>query len=106
MRHGDLAGGAMTDQPRPVELTSREVELILQYACPFPDHADQLRASQSKGSWHAIEIDPYWISHWIGDLVHSTKAIRSQRLLEEIDRLCAVLETATTHAARRSSLDT
>jgi hypothetical protein len=31
---------------------------------------------------------------WIADLVRSAKEIRSQGLLEELDALCDVLETA------------
>ena len=75
-------------------LAPREVDLLLEYAYPFPDHADLLRASISKDGWHTIRIDSYWISQWIGDLVYSSKKIRSQRLLEELDRLCCALESA------------
>lgn len=95
----------MKHKKQKVELTVREVALLLKYACPFPEHADLLRASQPREGWHTVDIDAYWVSHWVGDLVHSARSIRSRSLLEEIDGLCATLENAATRDHTLQSWD-
>lgn len=89
-----------TENPCTLELTRRELDLILKYGYPFPDHAELLRASKVKDGWHIAHIDPYWISMWIADIVRSARSIRKQSLLEELDALCDVLETAEHRHAR------
>ena len=83
-----------------IKLTTRDIELLLKYAYPFPEHAELLRQSQEKGGWHTIHVDTYWMPMWIGDLVYSAKKIRGQSLLDEIDALCTVLESAETRNLR------
>lgn len=83
-----------------LELTPRELALILKYGYPFPEHADRLRASKLEAGWHVVRIDAYWIEMWIADLVRSAKEIESQALLDELDALCDVLENAMHHASR------
>src|SRR5665213_46131 len=77
-----------------LQLTARERKLILKYGYPFPGQEAQLRNCQIVNGMHVAHIDPYWISMWIADLVRSAKEIRSQGLLEELDALCDILETA------------
>jgi len=85
---------------RSLELTQRELNLLLKYTYPFPEQAEVLRTSQAKNGFHRVQIDRYWISMLIGDLVYSAKKIRSQRLLEELDVLCSVLEAAENNLPR------
>lgn len=89
----------LTD-PCTVQLTPRELQLVLKYGCPFPSEAELLRSSPVKDGWHVVHVDAYSVGMWIGDIVHSAKAIRSQRLLEELDELCDVLETAECNIRR------
>ena len=85
---------------RLLELTQRELQLLLKYAFPFPEQAEVLRTSQAKNGFHLVQMGNYWISLLIGDLVYSAQKIRSQRLLEELDALCCVLETAQNNPLR------
>ena len=84
----------MTEDTSELQLTTRELKLALKYGYPFPEQEEQLRNSQVINGMHVAHIDPYWISTWIADVVRSAKKIRSQGLLEELDALCDVLETA------------
>lgn len=79
---------------RTLELTSREVHLLLKYGYPFPDAEAPLRNSSAVKGYHHVQIDAYWIEQMIGDLVRSAKEIRSRVLLEELDALCCTLESA------------
>jgi len=90
----------MTDEHRPagdlcaVELTQREVDLLLKYGYPFPDAEAALRCSSAVRGFHRVEIGDFWIEHLIADLVRSMKKIRSRGLLEELDELCDTLQFA------------
>ena len=77
-----------------VELTSREVSLLLKYGYPFPDEEQKLRASKAVKGMHRVRLGAYWIELMLGDLVRSAKEISSRRLLDELDELysCSVLE--------------
>lgn len=77
---------------RTVELTTREVSLLLKYGYPFADEERKLRASQPEGDIHRVRLGAYWIELMLGDLVRSAKEIRSPRLLDELDELYSVLE--------------
>ncbi len=79
---------------RTVELTSREVSLLLKYGYPFPDEEQKLRASKAVDGIHRVRLGAYWIELMLGDLARSEREIRSQRLLEELDELYSVLEFA------------
>ena len=83
-----------------IELTTRDIELLLKYAYPFPEHAELLRQSKASGGWHTVHVDTYWMPLWIGDLVYSAQKICSQSLLDEIDALCTALESAETRNQR------
>jgi hypothetical protein len=79
---------------RALELTSREVQLLLKYGYPFPEQEQALRESKAVKGVHRVRIDSYWIELMVGDLVRSAKELRSQALLEELDALCDALESA------------
>ena len=77
---------------RTLELTSREMSLLLEYGYPFPDEEQALRASKPVGGIHRVRLGAYWIELMLGDLVRSAKEIRSRRLLDELDELYSALE--------------
>jgi hypothetical protein len=77
-----------------VELTSREVSLLLRYGYPFRDEEQKLRASKAVGGIHRVRLGAYWIELMLGDLVRSAKEISSRRLLDELDELYSVLESS------------
>ena len=90
----------MADDIRTLHLTKRELGLLLKYGYPDPDDAAMLRASKVQNGVHVAHIDSFWLSRWIADIVRSAKKIRSHSLLEELDALCDVLETAEQNNAR------
>ena len=90
----------MTDATCRLELTVRELALLLKYGLPFDEEAEQLRSSKVMNGMHVAHVDPYWVSLWTADIVRSAKKIRSQGLLEELDALCDVLENAENHDRR------
>lgn len=79
---------------RTVELTSREVSLLLKYGYPFRDEEQKLRASKAVGGIHRVRLGTYWIEVMLGDLVRSAQEISSRRLLDELDELYSVLESS------------
>jgi hypothetical protein len=97
---GDLEGSSDKDAEgrgsdlRTVELTTREVGLLLEYGYPFPDEEQKLRASKAVEGIHRVRLGSYWIELMLGDLVRSAKEIRSRRLLDELDELYSVLESS------------
>lgn len=87
---------------RTVELTPREVELLIEYGCPWPKLEERLRASRAVRGYHRLPINAYWIEMMIADVVRSAKEIRSRRLLEELEALCSSLERALGPGAWRA----
>lgn len=79
---------------RTIEITPRERQLLLKYGYPFPEAEEPLRNSRAVKGYHRVRIDAYWIEMMVADLSRSAREIRSRTLLEEIDALCDVLETA------------
>jgi hypothetical protein len=79
---------------RTVELTPREISLLLKYGYPFPEQEATLRKSRAVAGYHHVRIDAYWIELMIGGLVRSAKKLHSRALLEELDELCCALEAA------------
>jgi hypothetical protein len=77
-----------------IELTPREVKLVIKYGYPFPDDAARLRASPLRNGVHVVTIDPYWVEMWVADIVRSAKEIESDALLAQLDEVCCVLEAA------------
>ena len=90
----------MVDDIRTLHLTQRELGLLLKYGYPDPDDAEMLRSSKVQNGVHVAHIDSFWLSMWIANIVRSAKKIRHQGLLEELDALCDVLETAEQNHAR------
>jgi len=91
----------MTDEQRSqaddlcaVELTQREVGLLLKYGYPFPDAEEALRGSKVVRGFHRVMIAGFWLENLIADLVRSMKKIRSRGMLEELNELCDKLELA------------
>ena len=85
---------------RTLTLSQREVDLLLQYACPWPDDEERLRNSKPKRGQHHVQIECEWISMMICDLVHSAKTLHNRALLDELDALCSVLENTEQHDER------
>ena len=85
---------AETTEQCTVELTPREVKLVIKCGYPFPDDAARLRESPTRNGVHVVTINPYWVEMWIADVVRSAKTIESAALLAELDEVCRVLEAA------------
>jgi hypothetical protein len=83
-----------------LELTTREVKLLLKYGYPFEDEQKALRASRAVKGYHRVRIGAYWIEMMIADLIRSAKELRTPSLLDEIDALCDVLENALANPSK------
>jgi hypothetical protein len=79
---------------RTLELSSREVQLLLKYGYPFPDAEQPLRESRAVKGVHHVRIDAYWLEMMLGDLCRSVRQLSSHALVEELDALCDTLELA------------
>jgi hypothetical protein len=93
------------EQPRDLrtlELTTREVKLLLKYGYPFEDEQKTLRASRAVKGYHRVRIGAYWIEMMVADLNRSAKDLRTPSLLEEIDSMCDVLENALRNPSKPS----
>lgn len=90
----------MNDSIVTVELSTREAHLLLRYGYPFEDEKAQLEAFKDRKGPHRLKIDRFYLSMMIADLVRSAKKLRSNAVLEEIDALCCVLESAEQNQQR------
>src|SRR3984957_10808547 len=90
--------------PRTLELTARELGLLLKYGYPFSDEAQKLRDSKAVKGYHRVPIDAYWIEMMLADIVRSAKEISSPALLEELDALCSLLDCALENRPRIHSV--
>jgi hypothetical protein len=93
----------MTDQGNKlptIELTSRELHLLLEYGYPFEEQEQVLRASKAVRGYHRVRLDPFWIEMLLGDVIRSAREITNRRLLDELDGLCGALEWALSEAQR------
>ncbi len=79
---------------RTLELSSREVHLLLKYGYPFPEAERPLRESRAVKGIHQVHIDAYWLEMMLGDLCRSVREQSSRALVEELDALCDELERA------------
>jgi hypothetical protein len=79
---------------RTLELSSREVHLLLKYGYPLPEAERPLRESRAAKGIHRVRIDAYWLEMMLGDLCRSTREQSSRGLVEELDALCDELERA------------
>ena len=87
-----------------IEITGREAKLILKYGYPFPDQAELIKPYAGKAGYHTIAIGKYWLEIIIGDLCRSIKEVKSRSLIDELDELCDVLETAISSSQRTMTL--
>ncbi len=93
----------MTDQSKKVptiELTSRELHLLLEYGYLFEEQAQILRASKAVRGFHRVRLDSFWIEMLLGDVIRSAREITNRRLLDELDGVCGALEWALSEAHR------
>ncbi len=93
----------MTDQGNKlptIELTSRELHLLLEYGYPFDEQAHTLRASKAVRGYHRVRLDSFWIEMLLGDVIRSAREITNRRLLDELDGVCGALEYALNEANR------
>jgi hypothetical protein len=77
-----------------VEISQREVQLLLRYGYPFDDVRAQLESFKTRKGPHSLQIDSFYLPRLTADLVYSAKKIRSRTTLHEIDELCSVLDHA------------
>lgn len=83
-----------------IELTSRELDLLLEYGYPFEEQEQTLRASKAVRGFHRVRIDSFWIEMLLGDVIRSAREITNRRLLDELDGVCGALEVALSGAHR------
>jgi hypothetical protein len=81
-----------------IELTSRELDLLLEYGYPFEEQEQTLRASKAVRGFHRVRIDSFWIEMLLGDVIRSAREITNRRLLDELDGVCGALEVALSGA--------
>jgi hypothetical protein len=87
----------VTDQGKKlptIELTTRELHLLLEYGYPFEEQAQTLRASKAVRGFHRVRIDSFWIEMMLADVIRSAREISNRRLLDELDGVCGALEAA------------
>lgn len=78
-----------------IGLTSRQVDLMLKYTCPFEKEEKQLKAIQKDpGNLHVLESCDFYAPRLIGDIVHYAKEIDDEYLLEELDEIADIIEMA------------
>ena len=77
-----------------VELTLREVDLLLEYAYVMDEELEQLKRFKGEPGYHLLKTDGYSITGFIADLVHHAKKTNNDQLLADFDELCTVMETA------------
>ena len=93
----------MTDQGKKlptIELTSRELHLLLEYGYPFEEQAQILQASKAVRGFHRVRLDSFWIEMLLGDVIRSAREITNRRLLDELDGVCGALECALSETRR------
>ena len=93
----------LTDQSNKlptIELTSRELGLLLEYGYPFEEQEQILRASRAVRGFHRVRIDSFWIEMMLADIIRSAREIANRRLLDELDGVCGALEVALSGAHR------
>jgi len=83
-----------------VELTGRQVDLLLKYAYPFDFEEEQLlKFEKRKSKYHVLETCDFYGPRLVGDLFHATKNIVGDSLVEELDELASIIETSISIAS-------
>jgi hypothetical protein len=86
--------GEQDRDARMVELTTRQVSLLIEYGYPFAEQEQRLRSSKAVKGIHRVRIGAYWIELMMADLIRSAREISRRRLLDELDELYSALEYA------------
>lgn len=82
-----------------IEVTSRQVDLMLEYACPFEDEEKQLIELQKrKGDFHVLESCDFYAPRLIGDIAHYAKQVDDEALFEELVEITEIIEMAISSA--------
>lgn len=85
----------MSVKPVQIELTKRHIELLLKYSYPFDDEREQLeRMNGKKDEFQKLSTDDFYAPRLIGDLAYSAKEVSDEMLLDELDELCEIVDTA------------
>jgi len=83
-----------------IGLTSRQVDLMLMYACPFEKEEKQLRAIQEHpGHLHVLESCDFYAPRLIGDIAHYAKRVDDEDLFEELIDIAETIEMAISRAS-------
>ena len=68
-----------------IELTSRQVDLMLEYSCPFEKDEKQLKELRKRrGDFHVLESDDFYAPLLIGDILDVVKKTNDECLLDEL----------------------
>jgi len=86
----------MSKDPINIEISGREAKLVLKYGYPLPEQAKLFKPFAGKASYHTLDVDQYWLEMIIGDLSRSMREVKSHSLIDELDELSSVLESAIT----------
>ncbi|WP_158583842.1 hypothetical protein [Salinibius halmophilus] len=78
---------------RTVTITHRQAQLVLKHGY-FDDKSEKsaVEAIPKGRGYYEVELSEFTCENFIADLVHYAKRLRSERSLDEIDRLCDELE--------------
>ena len=84
-----------------IDLTGREVELLLAHTSPFDDEREQLKRFAGKAGTHRLKTDDFYLSGLLADINHSSKDIYDEGLSDELDDLFTRLDIAFSAGTRR-----
>ena len=84
----------MTTKNIGLEISKREVNLILKYGYPFTDEKEKFKDASKKNGIKEFDISKYWLELIVGDLCRSIREMKNTQLQEELDCLCESIEIA------------
>lgn len=86
-----------------IEVTNRQIDLMLEYACPFEKEEKQLKELQKKrGNLHILESCDFYAPRLIGDIAHYAKKVNDEGLLEELIEITEIIDMAISNASRKA----
>ena len=78
-----------------IELSSRQVDLLLKYGYAFENEEKQLKKfSEKRSNWHVLVSDDFYAPRLVGDLVYSAKKLTDESILDELDELSDEIDIA------------
>ena len=77
-----------------VELSKRQVFLLLEYSYPFEAERNQLEQFHGNREPHKFMCDTFYLPKLVSDLVYSAKQIYDGGILDELDELSSIMELA------------